>query len=377
MRRRGSRTGVRILHCIPSMEGGGAERQLTYLAAELQRRGEEVHVAVVSRGPNWARLLATEATIHEMRASSPHDPRLVGQLVRIVRSVDPDVVQVWLRQMDILAGLIALVLRKPLVLTERSSAKAYPPALKHTLRNWIGRWASAIVSNSEEGNRYWHRLVRGDTPRYVIPNAIPVEEIALTPPALDLPNQEGRKLVLFAGRLEAEKNIGTLLEALDLTLMDDDVHVIFCGEGSRRQLIDDWIDRHGFQTRATLIGYVPTLWSIMKRASVLVSPSVFEGNPNVVLEAMACRCPLVVSDIPAHRAILNESAAILVEPNSATRLAAAIRGVLCDAAAARQRADAALARVRHFTPELIAQRYLDVYRRVVAQPAAAVSRGKI
>ena len=359
------------------MGGGGAERQLTYLAAELQRRGEEVHVAVVSRGANWARLLATEATIHEMRASSPHDPRLVGQLVRIVRSVDPDVVQVWLRQMDILAGLIALVHRKPLVLTERSSAKAYPPALKHTLRNWIGWWASAIVSNSEEGNRYWNRLVRGDTPRYVIPNAIPVEEIALTPPAPDLPNQEGRKLVLFAGRLEAEKNIETLLEALDLTLMDDDVHVVFCGEGSRRQLIDDWIDRHGFQTRAALIGYVPTLWSIMKRASVLVSPSVFEGNPNVVLEAMACRCPLVVSDIPAHRAILNESAAILVEPNSATGLAAAIRGVLRDAAAARQRADAALARVRHFSPDLIAQRYLDVYRGVVAQPAAAVSRGKI
>ena len=132
--------------------------------------------------------------------------------------------------------------------------------------------------------------------------------------------------------------------------MDDDVHVIFCGEGSRRKLISDWIDRHGFQTRAALIGYVPTLWSIMKRASVLVSPSVFEGTPNVVLEAMACRCPLVVSDIPAHRAILNETAAILVEPNSATRLAAAIRGALRDAAAARQRADAALAGVRDLTP---------------------------
>ena len=106
------------------------------------------------------------------------------------------------------------------------------------------------------------------------------------------------------------------------------------------------------------------------------------GEVDAITACPNCQAPGLepfyeVSDIPAHRAILDESSAILVEPNSATRLAAAIRSALRDVAAARQRADAALARVRDYTPELIAQRYLDVYGGVVTQPAAAASRGQI
>ena len=47
----------------------------------------------------------------------------------------------------------------------------------------------------------------------------------------------------------------------------------------------------------------------MKSAAALVSPAIFEGSPNVVLEGMACGVPLVVSDIPEHRELLEDSAA--------------------------------------------------------------------
>ena len=367
---------MKILHCIPSMEGGGGERQLTYLASELNRRGEEVHVALVSRGPNWTRLLASGATIHELRASGSHDPRLFWQLLRLIRSVDPDIVQVWLRQMDVLGGLAALALRKPFIVTERSSEGAYPLSLKHSLRICMGRFACAIVSNSEGGDRYWRDRVNRRTPRYVVPNAVPVRDIALALPG-EHHITSNRKLVLFAGRLEAEKNIDTLLEALHPALKEDDFDFVCCGVGTLRARIAEWIDRNGLARRVALVGYTHDLWSLMKRAGVLVSPSLFEGSPNVVLEAMACRCPLVISDIPEHRAILDESAAVLVDPRSATQLASAIRAVLCDADGARRRADAAFARVQRFTPASIAQRYLDVYTLVLAQPATEVRRASI
>jgi glycosyltransferase involved in cell wall biosynthesis len=361
---------VRVLHCIPSMGGGGAERQLTYLAAELQRLGVDTHVALVSRGPNWTRLLATGATVHELRARGSHDPLLFARLVNAIRTIDPDVVQVWLRQMDILGGVAALMLRKRFIVTERASQPAYPSSVKHHLRTRIGRFGT-VVANSEEGVRYWQKHRLGGRQTYVIANAVPVAEIASAQPD-ERVVASGRPLVLFAGRMEPQKNLEGLLPALLLALQHEDFDVLFCGEGTLKPLVVQWIERHRLAERAKVLGYSPILWSLMKRASVFVSPAVFEGTPNVVLEAMACRCPIVVSDIPEHREFLDESMTIFADPKSPEELASAIRMVLRDPDRARARVEAACSRVERFNPATIAQRYLEVYQTVLAQPATAV-----
>ncbi len=55
-----------------------------------------------------------------------------------------------------------------------------------------------------------------------------------------------------------------------------------------------------------------SVWALMKKASVFVSLSAYEGCPNTVMEAMACGCPIIVSDIPEHREILDEQSALFV-----------------------------------------------------------------
>jgi glycosyltransferase involved in cell wall biosynthesis len=354
------------------MDGGGAERQLTYLAAALRQLGVDTHVALASRGPNWDRLMATGATVHELPARCAHDPLLFARLFTTIGTVDPDLVQVWLRQMDILGGIAALIHRKPFILTERASEPAYPASLKHSMRRRVGGFASAVVANSEEGARYW----RGRTGRHartcVISNAVPVGEIVNTPAETTV--RTGRKLVLFAGRMEPQKNIDVLLPALLVTLKTVDCDAIFCGEGSLKRRIVEWIERNGLGARARVLGYTPNLWGLMKRASMLVSPALFEGIPNVVLEAMACRCPLVVSDIPEHREFLDESAACFARPDSPDDLAAAIARVFQDRQSARARADVAFARVERLNPAVIAQQYLDLYQNILAEPFTAIRR---
>jgi len=356
---------MRILHCIPSMAGGGAERQLTYLAAGLRKRGDKVHVATTSRGVNWDRLLESGATAHELRTAGPHDPRLFWQLRALIRKVDPHVVQVWLRQMDVVGGLAALVQRKPLVLAERTSIEAYPPSLKHHVRVRIGSRADAIVANSEQGAAYWRACLADDRRLHVIPNIVPVADIAEVSPAADLPFTTARPLVLFAGRLDAEKNVETLLTALSAALVRTSFNVAFCGTGTMQARVVEWIASNGLGEHAAILGYTPALWSVMKRAAVLVSPALFEGSPNVVLEAMAARCPLIVSEIPGHRALLDESSALFVDPQAPLGFASAICDVLQAPAAAEARADAAFARTGLYDTEAIASSYQEVYRTIV------------
>src|SRR5262249_15075384 len=100
---------MRILHCIPSMGGGGAERHLACLAAGLIQMGWEVHVALLSGGPNLDRLQASGAMIHQMSCTSNYDPGIAWQLRRILHTIRPVLTQTWLPQMDILGGILSLM----------------------------------------------------------------------------------------------------------------------------------------------------------------------------------------------------------------------------------------------------------------------------
>jgi glycosyltransferase involved in cell wall biosynthesis len=350
------------------MGGGGSERQVTYLAAGLRDLGWEVHVLVGRRGPNWARLEAAEAVLHEVRIGGALDVRSVGRVRRVVDAVRPDVIQTWLFQMDVLGGAAALATRTPWIFSERASALAYPGSPRFLLRRVLGGLATAIVANSAHGDDYWRRFAER---RYVVPNAIPIGEIDAVPAAgaAAMGVAAGGPIVLFAGRFEPQKNIAVLLEALGRLLDHHDVRVVACGAGSLRPVADAWQATRPADGRVVVRDHVTDLWGFMKAAAVLVSPARFEGSPNVVLEAMACGTPLVVSDIPEHREILDESSALLVDPGSAAALADAVTAVLADPDAAARRARVARSRVARYSVSTVARRYSDIYREIVGAAA--------
>ena len=365
-------TTGRILHCIPGMGGGGAERQLALLAEALPQFGWDVHVALRSEGPNFPRLQRTPAAIHRISGLSNHDPQILWQLHALMRNLRPDLVQVWLVQMEVAAGLAATLNGIPWILSERSSDLAYPRTWKNRLRVGMARRAAAIAANSPEGARYWANL--RDAPRQVvIPNAIPSLEIAgadrADPAELQLPSS--CRLIMFAGRFSAEKNVGIMMEAVMKVLADvPDATMLLAGDGplfadAERDAIDP-----RFRDRIRTPGYLEDGWRWMKRANVFVSVSRFEGHPNAVLEAAACGAPLVLSDIPAHRAMFDERSALFAQWNDAPSIAAAIRAALHDADAARSRAERARAAVAGLDIASIASRYDDLYRGVLAVPTS-------
>ena len=359
---------MRALHCIPGMGGGGAERQLAYLAGALGRRGWQVHVALIADGPNLARLEHSGAVIHRLRATGNYDPRLGWQLARIARQVRPDLVQVWFVQMTLLGGIVSELLHIPWVIAERSSLLAHPPTLKNRLRIALARTANAVISNSAGGDGYWQPHLDGRVRRFVIPNAVPVEEIDAAAPALpaSLPVEPCEDIVLFEGRFDSEKNVSVLLTALKEVVRRPRTVAILCGEGPLRAEVQRRIAEDGLATRVFSPGYVAEIWPLMKRASLVVSVARFEGRPNAVIEAMAARRPLLVSDIPAHREILDERSAVFVDGSDPVAVAHAMLRILDDPAAAERRANAARERASRWAVESAAAEYDRIYRLLIA-----------
>src|SRR5580658_1055228 len=91
-----------VLHCIATMEGGGAERQLTYVSQGLAQRGWDVHVAITAAGPNISRLQSSGAEVHYL----PKPPvSLLPPLTQLMRRLQPDIVMTWLPKMDVLGAI--------------------------------------------------------------------------------------------------------------------------------------------------------------------------------------------------------------------------------------------------------------------------------
>lgn len=356
---------MNILHLIPSLGGGGAERQLALLAEQQVRRGHVVTVGTANGGVWRTALEQSGAAVRVIANRGSHDPRILAGIAVLVREREADVVHTWLRQMDVCGGAAALALKRPWVLSEGSSAAAYPDSFKHWMRRMLARQASAIVSNSELGDGYWERHVGRRVRRFVIPNAVDFDEIDRVPASIPAGIPAGLAIVLFAGRLEAEKNPELLLPALEQVVAPGDAIALLCGSGRYEQWIRDWLQTRGLEQRIRLLGFRQDLWQIMKAADALVSISRFEGQPNAVMEAMACGCPIVASDIPAHRAFLDRETALLVPVEDASAVAGAIRCVIEGRETARRRATNARRSVERFSADRAVCAYDEVYAAVV------------
>lgn len=343
------------------MAGGGAERQLVYLCGELVQRGWDVHVALLKEGRNFEGLVATGCRIHKIPALGNHDISIMWRLTRLIKQIRPTIIQTWMRQMDILGGISSRITGTPFLLSERSSSSAYPRSFKHALRILAGRHAEAIICNSGGGSDYWRSKTSNSAVTHIIPNAVPMADIEKAAVAWEFPIPLQKKVILCAGRFTPEKNIATIIRVFRKVTDGLDAILLLCGEGKFRSQIEALISREDLTDRVILPGYVKDIWGLMKRADLFISMSTHEGCPNAVLEAMACSCPLVVSDIPAHRAFLDEETALFVDPANMSGTAAAIKMCLEDQKMTERMVKKAKARVATFSIRSVTDQYEMIY----------------
>ncbi len=312
-----------VLHLIPTLQGGGAERQLSYLAGSLKRLGATIDVGYLRNGPHLQRLHEAGVNTHYLGPLGNSDPRLIWRINRLIHLVRPQVIQTWLTQMDILGALAAWWNRIPFVVSERTSAEFYTTRLKDRVRVALGRRAAAIAANSEGGIEYWRAQGhRNGQIRCVISNAIPFDEIELAKPINvdEVFPFSFKELIMFAGRMISIKNVPTLVPALlEILKRRPEAVAVLMGEGILASSCARQAEDAGLKLRLRVLPFSSHIFSWMKRADVFVSVSQFEGNPNAVLEAAVCGCPLVLSDIPGHRELFDDRAAQFVSPEAASR----------------------------------------------------------
>jgi glycosyltransferase involved in cell wall biosynthesis len=217
--------------------------------------------------------------------------------------------------------------------------------------------------------QYWKNAGHKGLMHFLIPNAVAVAEIEQAP--AQFPPDAVSPYLLTVGRLSPEKNVRTILEAALSMESTVPISFVVLGEGSERRELERQAAAAGIPGRIILLRYTENWWGMLKGASALVNLSSYEGNPNVVLEAMAAGCPLIVSDIDAHRELLDDDAALFVPKANAGALVDAINHVLTDQVSARQRARRARTIVANRSVSKAADLYQRVYHAVACGATGA------
>jgi len=143
----------------------------------------------------------------------------------------------------------------------------------------------------------------------VIPNWIDVAHFK----PMNVHKEHGR--IVFVGRLEKQKNILSLIEAVKKI---PNVKLYIIGEGSLRKVIETKIKSENIHN-VVLLGVVPNerLPEELNKSEIFILPSLWEGHPKALLEAMACGLPVIGSDVEGIRElIVNGVNGILCEPNA-------------------------------------------------------------
>lgn len=197
----------------------------------------------------------------------------------------------------------------------------------------------------------------------VIPNFVDTDRFRPDPTVTPIPGR-----ICFVGRLDTEKNLAALLEAMthlpgaSLTLI---------GQGNHQAQLEAYARQHNLTVE--FLGRVPNteLPALIQQAQVFILPSLYEGHPKSLIEAMACGAAVVGSDVQGINTVIDhERTGLLCTPDAAG-IAAALRRLLddeplraCLGQAARAHAE------QHFSLASIVDRELALMQRIQAQQDA-------
>lgn len=383
-------TVLSVLHVVEATTAG-VGRHVLDLCTNMRRAGLAVAVAcpqVRDRARDDTafvdRLQAARVTVHDVPMRYGVRPladlRDYGRLVRMMRDRDFDVVHAHSSKAGVLGRLAARRCRVPAVVYT-PNAFAFLGAqngvyrwLYRSLEQWLGRKMTDMlicVSRSEAALvSQWAMVASGHMA--IIENAVDASAYAPTvPPAkakLALGLDPGRLVIGYVGRLAEQKGIDCFLRAAhEVFASSADLQFVLVGEGHLEGMARQMVVSLGLEGRVLLTGFRTDIPQVLAALDVFVLPSLYEGMPYTLMEAMAAGRAVIATDVAGNRDLIRHGeTGLLVPPGQAHNLASAIlRLVSAPDERARLARGAMVAASMRATPDQMAQQVMELYLSVL------------
>jgi glycosyltransferase involved in cell wall biosynthesis len=377
-----------VFYVIDSLGAGGSERSLAELLGPLTGLGVRPVIATFVSGREGVERHVREGGFDlRVLASKSRLGRARG-IRTLLLSERPDIVHTTLFNSDLAGRLGAAGLRIPvltsLVNTSYDPVRLRDPnvrAMRLRLLRMVDGWTARHMTT------HFHAVTRGVKDAAIRDLKIPADRITVIergrdPSRLGVPDpvrrerarerlglSPGDEVLVSVGRQEFQKGQRYLIEAMvELSRLRPNTVLLIAG---RRGHVSEELERLLHETelgdRVRLLGFVEDVPEVLAAADVFVFPSLYEGLPGALIEAMAIGLPIVATDIDAIREVLEPGRnAILVPSASPSHLSGAVLRLLSEGDTRRAFGSRSRAIFEErFTLDASVQRMMAMYENVI------------
>ncbi|MGO9114742.1 MAG: glycosyltransferase [Thermoguttaceae bacterium] len=299
----------RILQIIDTLDLTGTAKQLCLLARGLPQDEFEVHVCALSHGgPLGDELARAGIPVHVIGRRWSADPTTFWRLVRLIRELRPDTIHAWQAVGRAYAAAAARCWRAQHVVAVWRETQSHRWPLQRAIDRSIGRRANAVVATCPVVRDYCIEQGIAAEKIQVVPSgarkaAPPVATRGQILDRLGLP--ESAVLIGWAARMEADRGGKDAIWAADLLkVIRDDAHLLLFGVGPHRDRLVRFRDQVEIADKVHFLGERGDLDEFLPHLDQFWSTRRLPGLPQTILEAMAAGVPVVATDVPGMRDLI-------------------------------------------------------------------------
>lgn len=304
---------MKVMLLVPTMDRGGAEKQVVLLAQGLHTRGHDVRVCLLTRdGPRSETLRAAGIPVEVIGKRWKGDPTALVRLSRSIRNWQPDVVHTWLFAANSFGRVAARRAGVPVVIASERCVDPWKRGWNFWVDRRLQKITDAITTNSHGVVEFYSRHGIDASQFVVIPNGIlpPVEAtpgLSRKEALTRLGVAEDRKLIVAVGRLWPQKRVRDMIWAGELLgSLRGDTSLVIVGDGPQRGELMRHRDAVSRPETVCFVGWRDDLAEWLPHADVFWIASQYEGQSNAVIEAMQAGVPVIASDIPGNRDLITD-----------------------------------------------------------------------
>ena len=362
---------MRLALVISSLAMGGAERVITHLANGWANLGIEVHLITLSnQDTDFYSLPASvhRISLNNMKYSCNPLTAIHNNLIRIkalrkqFKRLKPHAVVSFMDATNVLVVLADLGLGIATIISERTNPGKYQAhlgAVWDNLRRITYPKAAAVVAVSQAtANQLAPFMPHGRVD--VIPNPVfQCEQGVASPPS------PGAPTVISMGRLVGLKNFDLLIRAFANCVSDyQDWRLQILGDGPQRTELAGLINDLGLNNKVQLLGAVKEPTPILAQADIFALCSSFEGFSNSLVEAMACKLPVICTHEAGGEIVKNSDQGLLVPEGDLDALTKSLRCLMGDRRLREQMGRSAQQSVKKFIFPNVLNQWTQLLSRV-------------